>query len=294
MTMNKAFRQAVSLPVLLPNQNGRTSPQKQIPDAAFLDITKHFYGQVRVTPEAAAVWLGINLGNRRKRTQFVEFLVRQINGGEWQEDHPQPIVFSEVGRMIDGQHRLFAIVESGQTVVVTVLCGVRDNLREYLDLGISRTLEDRIQFSDDLPTNQRLAQIVSAFANTIRYTSNTANRVSRVTPEEAHEVFTKHRDGILFAASVMSARQRGVCRAYVMVALAEMFERDAEMAQEFGASLLSSDGTVQPARILRDYLLRLNNASGQAQGRDVYHRTITACKAALQGREIKVLRYSEW
>lgn len=265
--------------------------KQEIPAIEDLDVTKPFFGQVRISPGAAALSLGINIGNRRKRPQFVEFLIKQIKGGEWQEDHPQPIVFSVAGRLIDGQHRLFAISESGETVIATVLCGVRDELRGYLDMGISRTLEDRVQFDTDLAVNKRCASIVSCW-----YYKDRNYRISKISPEEAREIFAKHEGAIQFAASIMAAGQRGICRAPIMLALAEMFERDEEKAREFGRALLDSTGLLdpQPARRLRDWLLQNSKNSGQAASLESYMRTVCACKAALEGRELKIIKCVKW
>jgi hypothetical protein len=90
-----------------------------------------FEGRVRISPQAAEnIIKALNIGNRRVRRVLVEYLKAQIRNGEWQEDHPQKIIFSAKPRLIDGQHRLIAIVEAGIEVVAGVVLGARDELRE--------------------------------------------------------------------------------------------------------------------------------------------------------------------
>lgn len=261
-----------------------------------LDLTCEFDGQCRITPECAE-WAmrTINLSNRRLRNHFAEFLCRQIKSGEWQEDHPQPIVFSVIPRMIDGQHRMQGIFLSGCTVTAHIRTGVRDSLREYLDTGISRKLEDRVQFVDDLSLNQRCASIVTAMHSLKMVRSGGSGCSWRCSPSEAMDSFNLHRQGILFAAEVMGHRAKGICRTAVMSAFVFFYERDPDRAQEFALSLLQPDGPVQPARILRDWLLRntVGSSGGMAQ-RDAFLRCVTAMKAAIDGREIKALRCSDW
>ena len=108
---------------------------------------------VRVDSDVARDWLKLNLKNRRIRKTLVEYLKRQIESGEWQSNHPQPVVFSDAGRLIDGQHRLTAIAESevynGSSVCLRVETGASDGIREYMDTGIARTLEDRVELDSD-------------------------------------------------------------------------------------------------------------------------------------------------
>lgn len=283
----------VTIPVLTPKKV--RGVQKEPADARDLNVKKPFYGAVRIDPEMAAVWADLNIGNRRCRRTFVNDIARMITNNEWQPDHPQPIVFSSEGVLIDGQHRIHAILKANKAITATVLCGVRPGVREYLDLGISRTLDDRIQFSTNLNSNKRIASIVSAFA---QIAGPPGRKHVKLTPEEAHETFAKHRKAILFAESIMSSGQRGVCRAYVMVALAELFERDEDLAERFGRSILSPDGEIQAARILRDCLVRISQSKGgmggQAISFDAYHRAVSCCKAALEGRTISTARCGNW
>jgi hypothetical protein len=271
----------------------RVTATAVIPDIMDLDITIAFEGQVRISHEAAALLLPeFNRGNRRKRGNLVEYLLRQVENDEWQPDHPQPIVFSDAGRLIDGQHRLEAIAESGRTVVARVLCGVRDGLREYIDTGISRQLEDRVTFSPDLTENKRIAVLLN------QWRSLDGNRPrGKVTPAEAMNLFVAHRAALLFASGYMGRKQRGVTSAPVMVALAQFWERDAERAEQFADALMSPDGDVQPARRLREHVISLSGkglTSGATARLALYLRSVGAMKAHMEGRTVAALRNASW
>lgn len=262
----------------------------RIVDGKDLDIQSNFMGHVRISPETARSWLSINTGNRRQRKALIEYLVRQILNQEWQEDHPQPIVFSKMPRLIDGQHRLEAIAVSGMTVVASVLCGARDELRQYLDTGVTRNLEDRVAFSQDLGVNQKVGMIINCIWNCSR------NRVTRPSPEEAMEVFRMNPDGIIHSATIMNVKkQRAVTRAPAMSSLAEMYRRDSRLATAFGESLLQVDGPVQQSRVLRDWLLSRGSASGgQVEMYEAFAKSTYAMQASLEGREIKACRSGRW
>lgn len=71
-----------------------------------------------VTPEMAAQWLKHNPSNRPISQAHVAFLAEQIKSGEWVLNGV-PIIF--VGRqLIDGQHRLHAVIKSGKAAEMTI------------------------------------------------------------------------------------------------------------------------------------------------------------------------------
>lgn len=104
------------------------------------------YGQVvgnvvSVTPELALQWLGMNGGNRPLRKNHVEFLSKQMKNSAWVRTH-QAIAFSN-NRLIDGQHRLAAVVASGCTVPMLVITGEDDsNFAGAIDRGRIRSFKD--------------------------------------------------------------------------------------------------------------------------------------------------------
>ena len=264
-----------------------------------LDLSKPFRGQVTISGEEAALLLPeYNVGNRRRRANLVLYLQRQIWNGEWQPDHPQPIVFSDKGRLIDGQHRLFAIAESRQTVVANVVTGVRDDLREYIDTGISRQLEDRVAFSNDHAENKRIAMLVNHWFIVDRASAGgTGGHGIKPTPDEARNLFEAHKAATLFVAQRMASKQRGLTTVPVMVALAQFYERHDKKAERFSDALLSPDGDIQPARRLREFLIAFSargNTGGASARMTAYMRAVSAMRAYMADREVVQLRNASW
>jgi hypothetical protein len=74
---------------------------------------------VDVGPEYAAVILGSNQHNRYLNQSRVSYYAKQMSMGAWQETH-QGILLGKDMRLIDGQHRLSAVVKSGVTVRMMV------------------------------------------------------------------------------------------------------------------------------------------------------------------------------
>lgn len=97
-----------------------------------------------VTPEMAIKWLQNNYNNRKVRTRVVETYARQMKAGKW-DLTGNGITISVDGEIIDGQHRLHAIVESGCSVQMLV-CFDADKSMNY-DNGFKRTIADQIRMS---------------------------------------------------------------------------------------------------------------------------------------------------
>lgn len=261
---------------------------QRITDPLKLDLAKPGIFLCYVTPEIATAWLAINIGNRRVRRSLVDYLAKQIVNGEWRDDHPQPGVFSKSRRLIDGQHRLFAIVKTGIAVWMRFEFGADDQVREYLDTGINRTLEDRVMLIEDPGRNRTATQLVTAWH---ALTNNHANRPS---PEQAKEIFENHKNAISWMCSVRR-NEKAVSRIPVLLACTEFYELDSDGASEFYPAISVVDGPIQQARVLRDYLLRnVCTSTSRASFFDVRGKCVCAMKAYREGREVKILRASSW
>lgn len=95
----------------------------------------------KVTPAAAEVMLASNQTNRTLRPAVVERYARDMSAGRWMPNG-EPIKFSMTKRLLDGQHRLQAVIASGVTVEFLVVEGLADDVFPTLDTGRSRTRAD--------------------------------------------------------------------------------------------------------------------------------------------------------
>lgn len=95
----------------------------------------------RITPAQAQKYLEHNTINRNLRMRHVEKLASDIAEGRWLMNGAS-IVFNGDGTLIDGQHRLSAIVKSGVSVDVLVVRGVSKSAMATVDANISRSAAD--------------------------------------------------------------------------------------------------------------------------------------------------------
>jgi hypothetical protein len=96
-----------------------------------------------VTPEEAGRLLSSNTCNRSLKKSHVQYFEAQLQRDEMQLTH-QGIAISKSGKLLDGQHRLTAIVNSGITVELLVATDLPDESFAVLDTGVTRSAADAL------------------------------------------------------------------------------------------------------------------------------------------------------
>lgn len=113
---------------------------------------------VYVTPEMAERWLGMNKVNRNIRNSRVAQFARDMQRGHWHLTG-EAVKFGKSGNLLDGQHRLRAVIESGCTVPMFVVRGIDDDAQTVLDTGSARTAADNLGMQ-----GYKNAQLVASIA----------------------------------------------------------------------------------------------------------------------------------
>jgi hypothetical protein len=106
-----------------------------------------------ITPDIAAAYLARNPRNRLIEKRIVRRYASAMRAGHW-ESTGQSIQFDTTGDLVDGQHRLTAIVETGLSFTMLVVRGLSPSVRDVIDTGKARTLADslRLRGTADSPT----------------------------------------------------------------------------------------------------------------------------------------------
>lgn len=98
---------------------------------------------VSISPAIAAAWLEANKSNRPVRRKHVAFLADEIRRGNWKVNG-QSIIIAENEDILDGQHRLMAVIESGKSIETLVIYGVEREAFSTIDTGAVRTSSDAL------------------------------------------------------------------------------------------------------------------------------------------------------
>jgi hypothetical protein len=97
---------------------------------------------ILVTPKVAEEWLAKNTSNRPLRDNYALFLAEEMVDGRWRQNTGETIKFSKSEKLLDGQHRLQAVVVSGISIRFDVVFGLDDSIMDVIDTGLKRTAGD--------------------------------------------------------------------------------------------------------------------------------------------------------
>lgn len=93
-----------------------------------------------ITPDIAKEYLKYNVINRPLNNSHVDFLARQMKSGEWKMNG-EAICF-EGTALVNGQHRLNAVIKAGVPVDFLVVRGVEKDSFITYDSGKNRSVSD--------------------------------------------------------------------------------------------------------------------------------------------------------
>lgn len=117
------------------------------------------YGIETISPEIAKELLKGNFDNRAASKRHIEFLSAQMKSGKWKFGG-DPIRVAASGRILDGQHRLQAIIEANYTGEFLVIRGMDESVFDVLDTGKPRGAADVLEIKK-IPQSTKIATLAS-------------------------------------------------------------------------------------------------------------------------------------
>ena len=113
-------------------------------NVTFEKDTKPKFEVMDITPDMAKKILAHrNKNNRPLRYTHLEKLSNAIEKDEWKVTH-QCIAFDKDGNLIDGQHRLAAVLQTRKTVKMTVATNMDASIFDVVDTGTKRSTGDAL------------------------------------------------------------------------------------------------------------------------------------------------------
>jgi hypothetical protein len=218
---------------------------------------------IEITPDIAKTFLENNVINREIGWYHVAALQQQMEDGKWEDKIGSYIRFDWYGRLIDGQHRLLACVNSGKSFNTRVIEGLDPQNAEIVDTNRVRNGFDAVAMrqksrSEDV---RRFSKAVATAAMLVKAhdteESIYAQMRTKVATEVADAVDTYPE---LFESAEKTKSVQGVLAHSIAIALHFLFSRTkscAKIADEFfekvgtGVNCPAKD----PALTLRNKLL---------------------------------------
>lgn len=160
---------------------------------------------VTVTPAVAKKWLRSNTHNRNVRPLHVSALARDMAAGRWQVNG-ETVKFGEDGTLLDGQHRLLAVLEADTAVQMWVIRGIPVVAQATMDGGAKRTTKDIL----GMEGVENAAVVASVVKRAVMWERSDYTFKGQVSTPEAQNYLQKN-PGILRSAE-MATMVRGMFR----------------------------------------------------------------------------------
>lgn len=241
-----------------------------------------------IDPAIAMRYIESMEGNRSVRQARVDYYAGQMKAGLWRPTH-QGIAFDSDGHMVDGQHRMWAIVESGATVRIMVSRGVNPEDVVAIDNGLSRDYQDIAHYVG-WETNPMTAAVAKLLVNGVSV------RASLIPPEVAHLWYKHYQQAIDFALELRNHNR--VAGRWMTLAMTVAFARawfscDHAALIRMGEALRTgvvAANTDKAALALRDaWITRRIGTLATEQ----YAKTEAAIRAFVERRAINKLQGAE-
>lgn len=247
----------------------------------------------RITPEMASDLLDANRHNRNMRASRVAHLAELMRRGEWVLNG-ETIKIAEDGTLLDGQHRLQAVVEAGVEIETMVMRDLPMAVQDTVDTGRKRRLADVLTI-ERRSDPQALAAALSMLHRLRTGTRVDYSHSGAPSPQQALDLLEAEpriEDSVKVARRVTKAIGGPIG---VFAALHRIFEDiDAGAASEFyeglvdGADLSKGD----PLLNLRNQVVRPRLDRNHSHSPNVIAAlTIKAFNLRRTGRNVEVLAF---
>lgn len=239
--------------------------------------------KVLVTPKKAEEWLKHNDSNRSLSPATWKHYLKIMKRGEWDEC-PQPIVRN--GRsLLDGQHRLRALVEYGKPITFWVATAASADVRKIVDRGRTRTIADVLRMEYGIKN----AGSCSAVAKWCRLLET--GITDRLSPEEVLEIVNQRTSSFQWLAANHSKGGRHFRGAFFVGPLVWLHKKYPKEVSTFHHDVCTGEHLqrTDPAMKLRNRIIE-SATEGYMNGRVLSLTVMTAFENYLDGKDLKLLK----
>ena len=253
-----------------------------------------------ITPELAAEALKTSKGNRLLRQTAIDQMASQIDSGEWTLTG-EPIIFSIDGSLIDGHHRLSAVVKSDKSILSIVTEGIPVGAFAYIDIGIVRRPGDIFHLAGINDSNNSAAAVraMLEYKSAIGCIGISALHGSK-NPSKAFlvDLWKKDLEQWEEAASIAGRIYKALSASRAMMTgMVFLFlSVDSETARAFCEAVISGSGLMEgnPALTFRNNLIRgMSQKMSESNRRSLMVKFCQCWNAYRKGQRLMVTRHNE-
>lgn len=219
-------------------------------------------------PQEAKKILDKARDQRPRRSGWIRDLADLMRRGQFVSTH-QGIAIDSEGYLIDGQHRLLAVIESGVTIGILVTRGLDKSSYRSIDSGLARTMGDRLKLLSDPKANQIACALVRSYIVATQVKS-----ASRVAVDLIDNTFLPLADEFTEVAERFRRPVPGITRSDIGAALVCYLSKHPQQASEFIEGYITGEGMRkgEPAMALREAVFMRRVAYGSIH--TAYWKTI--------------------
>lgn len=260
-------------------------------DAQMEQVTPAFARKIMQQQDAIAREAGKAI-NRKITPGRVESYARQMGDGKWKANG-EPIILNGQ-RLLDGQHRLLAVIEAGVTVPMLVVRGVSPDAFDTIDQNLTRSAGDLLSLRGFACANH----IAGAAAMVMEYREFGTMRMQAKkmpAPSEIVRFAAAHAGEFVHASNVAGEAKRVVGLPTILIAVAFLTSDSGEARRVFFEGLTTGVnlGADSPVRHLRERLIAARTNRTMKVPTSTRAAWIAkAWNAYIQGRPMKTLRFS--
>ncbi len=234
-----------------------------------------------VTPEIAHTMMGKNVDNRNVRQGEVNQIARDIVAGKW-IFNGDSVKFDYNDNLIDGQHRLLAVIKAKKAVWMNVTRNLEPEAKAVTDTGARRSMADTLRWKG----NKSVTTLASVIRRGALWDQGFPSGQANIDPsrEELLSYFEAHSEELIRATDIATASQRAIFRAPSLIGLcyyvcARIDEGDAQTY--YVTNLINGENIDKkhPAFMMRNKFISSTVREGRLRDADLIGYTIRSWNA---------------
>lgn len=236
-----------------------------------------------VTPQMAEDFLSRNPNNRSLRSRVINSYARDMASGSWVLNG-ETVKIASSGQLLDGQHRLSAVVQAGTTVPMIVVGNIAPEVMATVDAGAKRTYADALKLQGEENTSVLAAVTRRAVLWSGGYRSKTGSMTP--TSLEMNEFLAGNRRLRTSAEVAVKIASRTLLPASIIGLCHWLFsDLDADEAGWFLSRMADGDGLAaeDPIAALRNRVVKMRVGGGRVNETEALALVVMAWNARRAG-----------